>query len=333
MNDLLVGLLGALLATSQAAAAASQSDQQKTGVTVTVPNPDDPTEKAYRRLLEKDDAAHEEIDKWILEEGRLRKKGAGLSEQTLILRIEQRQKKVEDAYRSFLLRHSRHTRARLAFGGFLNEQGREQEAAKQWEKARELEPDNPAPWNNLANVYGHSGPVEKAFDYYQKAIDLAPFEAVYHHNLAVTIYLHRKAAREHFKIDEDAVFDKSLALYRQALKLQPNNFELATDFAQSYYGIRPPRIKDAIKAWDGALKIARDDFEREGVHIHLARFEINAGEFAAARARLKGVKDERYKGLVKRVMSSLERKEAAVRDLSEAGAPAPAAEPAVPIGQ
>ena len=284
---------------------------------------EDPVEKAYQRLLEEDDKAQADIDKWILEEGRLRQQGAGIPVSTLELRIEQRRKKVEDAYRSFVFHNPEHAASRLAFGSFLNEQGRESDAAEQWKKAAEIAPDNPAAWNNLANYHGHNGPVKKAFEYYEKAIKLNPKEPVYRHNFAVTVYLFRKDAREYFETDEDGVFDKSLALYREALKLDPDNFVLATDYAQSYYGIRPPRIADGIKAWTAALKLARDDFEREGVEIHLARFEINAGKFESAGKRLRSVKDKRYGALVKRVLESLERKRLAARGVSETPVAAP----------
>ena len=278
---------------------------------------EEPTvEQAYRRLLEEDDKAQKEIDKWILEEGRLRDQGAGIPVSTLELRIEQRRKKVEDAYRSFVFHNPDHVASRLAFGSFLNDQGRESEAAGQWEKARKLAPENPAVWNNLANYHGHNGPIAKAFEYYEKAIELSPKEPVYRHNFAITVYLFRKDAREYFKTDEDGVFNKSLALYREALKLDPDNFELATDYAQSYYGIRPPRIQDGLKAWTETLKLARDDFEREGVQIHIARFEINAGRFESAKKRLLSIKDERYGPLVKRVLESLDRKKLAAQDVS-----------------
>ncbi len=280
------------------------------------PKQEAPVEQAYRRLLEEDDKAQKEIDKWILEEGRLRDQGAGIPVSTLELRIEQRRKKVEDAYRSFLFHNPDHVASRLAFGSFLNDQGRESEAAQQWEKARKLAPENPAVWNNLANYHGHNGPIAKAFEYYEKAIELNPKEPVYRHNFAVTVYLFRKDAREYFKTDEDGVFNKSLALYREALKLDPDNFELATDYAQSYYGIRPPRIQDGLKAWTETLKLARDDFEREGVQIHIARFEINAGRFEPAKKRLLSIKDERYAPLVKRVLESLERKKLAAQGVS-----------------
>ncbi len=309
VNRFLFGLLTTLLSAFPSFSASPEAPAKSAA--------EDPVEKAYREILEDDDKAQAEIDKWILDESRLRAKDAGIPISTLEQRIEQRRKKVDEAYRSFILKNPKHARARLAYGSFLGDQGFEAEAAKQWEKARELEPDNPAAWNNLANYHGHKGPQTKAFQYYEKAIELAPFESVYHHNFAVTVYLYRKDAREYFKTDEDGVFDKALELYRKAMDLDPNNFELATDYAQSYYGIRPPRLAAGLKAWQAASKLARDDFEREGVEIHIARFELNSGRFDAARKRLQAIKDERYKGLVDTVLKSLERKQAAARGISE----------------
>ena len=46
---------------------------------------------------------------------------------------------------------------------------------------------------------------------------------------------------------------KALALYAQALKLSLTNFPLATDLAQSYYGIKPVRTADALRSWTNAL--------------------------------------------------------------------------------
>ena len=75
------------------------------------------------------------------------------------------------------------------------------------------------------------------------------------------------------------MFDKALALYQKAIKLDPDNFPLATDYAQSYYGIKPLRTNDALVAWTNALHIARDEVEREGVYIHLARIKISIRKF------------------------------------------------------
>jgi len=308
MDSFLIGLLSALVATNQPVAV-SNFVARTTGISVTVPKPNDPVEKEYQQLLETDDAAQEEVDKWIRDETAFREKGAGLPDATLRARIEQRLKAVRDTYEGFLRNHPDHARAHLAYGSFLMETHEDEEAVNQMEKARELDPKNPAAWNNLANYYGHRSPVQKAFEYYAKAIELNPNEPVYYQNLATTVFLFRPDAMAFYKIDEPEVFDKALDLYRKAMKLDPDNFVLASDYAQSYYGIRPMRTGDAIAAWESALKIAPDDKEREGVYIHLARIKLNAERFEEVHHLLNSVTNEMYASLKNRLLRNLERQE------------------------
>ena len=193
----------------------------------------------------------------------------------------------------------------LAFGSFLNDTHDEDGAVEQWEKARELDPKNPAAWNNLANFYGHRGPVKKAFEYYAKAIELDGHESVYYHNLATTVYLFRVDAEEYYHMTEDQVFDKSLGLYRKAIELDPDDFVLFSDYAESFYGTKPPRWQDGLAAWTSALKIAHDDAEREGVYIHLARINLKLGNFDAARRSLNEVTNSMYTVLKGRLTRNL----------------------------
>ncbi len=306
MDSFLIGLLSALVATNQPVAV-SNLVMRTTGVSVTLPDPND---KEYHKLLELDDAAQEEVDKWIRDDTAFREQGAGLGTATLRVRVEQRLKPVRDAYDDFLRRHPDHARAHLAFGSFLNDTQGEDGALQHWEKARELDPKNPAAWNNLANYYGHRSPVKKAFEYYAKAIELNQNERIYYQNLATTVFLFRKDAMEFYKIDEQQVFDKALELYRQAMKLDPGNFVLATDYAQTYYGIRPIRTEEAITAWKDVLKIASNETEREGVYLHLARIKLSAGRFDEVRRHLDGVTNEVYADLKKRLERNLEKQEA-----------------------
>jgi tetratricopeptide (TPR) repeat protein len=170
-----------------------------------------------------------------------------------------------------------------------------------------LAPTNPAPWNNLANYYGHRGPVQKAFEYYAKAIELDPNQSVYYHNLAVTVYLFRTDAGQYFHLTEQQVYDKALDLYRQAIKLDPDDFVLFSDYAESFYGTNPPRWKDGLDAWTDALKIAHDEDEREGVYIHLARIDLKLGRYDEARMRLNGVTNQAYAVLKNRIAKNLDR--------------------------
>lgn len=249
----------------------------------------DPVEPEFQRLMGLDDAAQEDIDKWIKDNNSFQQKGAGLSEAVLSLKIEQRLAPVKQAYEAFLQRHPKHARAQLAFGSFLNDLGEEQEARKRWEKALELDPSNPAAYNNLANSYGQNGPVAKAFDLYAKAIELNPRQAIYYHNLGSVLVLHRKEAAAHYRINEQQVLRNALELYRLGQKFDPTNFQLATDLAQVYYGLQPAEPEAAIAAWTQALALARDGLEREGVQIHLARAKAATGRLNEARQHLNSV--------------------------------------------
>ena len=85
---------------------------------------------------------------------------------------------------------------------------------------------------------------------YTKAIDINPREPVYYENLATVVYLYRTDARAYYHLTNDQpVFDMALDLYRKAMALDPTNFALATELAESYYGIKPTRTDDALNAW------------------------------------------------------------------------------------
>jgi tetratricopeptide (TPR) repeat protein len=208
---------------------------------------------------------------------------------------------VRRGYEEFIQQHPKHVRARIAYGSFLGDIGEEDGSRSQLEKALEIEKDNPAVYNNLANIYGHSGPVAKAFEFYAKANQLNPKEPVYLQNFATTVYLFRKDAMEFYGITEQQVFDKALGLYSNAFRLDPTNFPLATDLAQTFYGIRPPRVEPALAAWTNALAVANDDIEREGVQIHFARLKIADRRFAEARGHLDAVQNPMYKDIKARL--------------------------------
>jgi tetratricopeptide (TPR) repeat protein len=188
----------------------------------------------------------------------------------------------------------------LAYGGFLSDIGEETDALRQWDKARELDPGNPVSWNNLANYYGHNGPITNAFTCYARAIELKPGEALYYQNFATTVFLFRKDAMAFFHLTEPQVFEKAIGLYRQARLRDPENFLLATDLAQSFVAIKPPKTGDAaadrkaeqqvadeaLAAWRDAMTLAPDENARQGVHVHILRWQINSGRFGEAHASL-----------------------------------------------
>jgi len=302
MSDLTIGLLSALLATNQPQAV-SNVILQHTGISVPVPDSNDPAERELRNLMIADDAAFDEINSWLTTNQIPRSDTNSIA--ALKEKIHERLEVQKHAYDNFIRNHPDSARGFLAYGSFLNDIGEEIAAKTQYENSRQLDPKNPAVWNNLANYYGEYGELSNAFAYYTEAIRLDPVEPVYYQNFATTVYLYRKDAREFYGINEQQVFDKALGLYRQAMALATNDLVLATDYAESYYGIKPFRTNDALLAWTNCLDISKDENEREGVLTHLARTKIVAGMFDDAQADLDAVTNRAFTELKKRLERSL----------------------------
>ena len=307
MTNFIIAALGALLATNQPGAISNLVHSQ-TGVAVKVADPNDPVEKEFKKLMEEDDAAQAEVDKWIRDNAEFAAKGGGVPNPELNKKILDRFASVRKGYEKFIDQHTNHVGAMVAYASFLHDLGDEDAEHNYLERALEIDKTDPAIWNNLANYYGHRGPVKKAFTYYEKALELNPTEPVYYHNFGTTVFLFRKDVKEYYDIDEQQVFDKALGLYSNAMRLSPTDFPLASDVAQTYYGIKPSRTDDALRAWTNAFNIANDEIEREGVHTHFARVKMNAGRFDEARAHLTVVTNEMYADLKKRLERNVQEK-------------------------
>ncbi len=290
----------------------------------------DPLEKEYQQLLDRDNEAQEEVDRWIREYREFAAKGAPAEDEALNRRIRERLAPVRKGYEDFLREHPEHVRARIAFASFLGDVESETAALEHLEIALRYDTNNPTIYNNMANIHGHIGDVKKAFEFYSKAIALAPDEPVYYHNFGTTVYLFRKDAREYFNIDEQQVFTKAFALYSNALRLDPDNFPLASDVAQTYYGVKPLRANDAMKAWTNALSLAHDEVEREGVYLHFARIRMLEDKHAEARSWLDRVTNSMYADLKRRVLRSIEQRANPATNATATATNSQSAKPASP---
>jgi tetratricopeptide (TPR) repeat protein len=115
------------------------------------------------------------------------------------------------------------------------------EAAEEYEKALELEPDNVDVMSNLGVTYYRLGELDKAIEIYTKAIAIAPEDADIHSNLAAA-YVQKQ---EPGATDQ---LDMALEQYQTAI-------ELAPDLAEAHYGAGAVyallgRIEEAIQAFE-----------------------------------------------------------------------------------
>ena len=205
------------------------------------------------------------------------------TETAAIARWKAQVRRLEGDYKRFLNTHPRHTRAMVAYGGLLDGQGRQEEAIRWWKKAIEIDPREAYAYNDLANHYGHDGNAAEALRYYAKAIELVPTEPIFRFNWATTCQLFRNESHAVYGWNTDQIFEHSLAQFRAARDLAPQDYELSTAYAETFYQTPKPDWQEAYKAWQFCLGQSLDDRQREFVWGHLARVCVRLGRYDEAR--------------------------------------------------
>jgi tetratricopeptide (TPR) repeat protein len=299
MSDLLVGALSLLLATNRPAELETLL-QARTGITwpqlrgASI-DTNDPVAVELAAIEEAEDAAQAAVRRWLAPHAGAQSLPAEVQE-----RIDERQSSVRRRYVDFVTRHPGRADGHVSYGGYLEDLGEEPEMVVELERARELDPRNPIVWHQLAAHYAHRGPIEKAFPYFDEAVRLNPTEPVFWNSLGTVTFLFRRDAEAYFKTNEAGVFARAFGYYDRAMQLRPFDFQLASEVAKSWYGVRPQAdqpaqdkaaaeariIESGLAAWTNALRVAPNDEEREQVRVHFARWNIRARRFDIARSQL-----------------------------------------------
>lgn len=265
----------------------------------------DPIQEAIKKAQDYETAKRSEHEKKFLETFDLTEDDRLPAQETLQKLWADEENKIEKSFLDITRKYPESSDAVVALGNYFNDRGLEFKAFEQWEKALVMAPEDPAIWNNLAGYYTHNGDINKAFEYFEKAVSLPPPHWVYYHNFGNVVFLFRKDSMEHYRLDEQEIFDKAFDIYAQAQALEPANFELARDIANSYYLVRPPRFAKAIASWEGVLHIASNDHERQDVLIHLARWELKANNPDKALEYINQVTLPEHATLKKRVKKNI----------------------------
>lgn len=218
------------------------------------------------------------------------------------LKVELR--RLEGDYKHFLHDHPRHTRAMVAFGSLLYDQHREDEGMHWWERAIVIDPQEAYAYNDLANDYGHNGHADKALRYYQKAIDLAPTEPIFRFNWATTCQMYRNESQAVYGWSKEEIFQHALEQFRAARDLVPQDFGMATAYAETFFMMPKPDWQGAYEGWQFCLQQPLDDQQRQLVYANIARTCIRLGRIDEARQWLVKLTDSGQAS----VRRSLERK-------------------------
>lgn len=144
------------------------------------------------------------------------------------------------------------------------------DAVKRFERARELEPDDPAIYFNLGVAYTFVKEEDKAIETFQTCVNLNPLAAEAYYNMG-QIYLLRK---------ED--FSKALSCFSRAASVRPDYVGAHHQKGTVYELLGDP--KKALECWEKTLELdpnntmAKDNIERVKDFINRETIEKSQSE-------------------------------------------------------
>jgi tetratricopeptide (TPR) repeat protein len=223
-------------------------------------------------------------------------------------------RQIRTAYEFVLHHYPKNARAKTYHGEVLYDRfGDMETAVKDWVEAATLDPKLSSPYNDLGIHYCHFGEYTKGLQYYDKALELDPDNPDYLYNIVQTYLTNFPEVQSYRKWDKKKVYRQAMKLSKKAAKLAPNDFDLVRDYAMNFFAAENFGVKadwkDAAEAWQRALPLARNDAERLNAWLNEARVWKQAKDPAKARSCIEEVlKIQPNNAVVKRLLSELPEK-------------------------
>jgi tetratricopeptide (TPR) repeat protein len=150
---------------------------------------------------------------------------------------------IETLWRTTLAWNPNSSLAHNNLGNIFLQNGRVDEAMKQFQKALDIEPRYALAHNNLGAALYQKGQVDEAVAHYQKALEIEPRYAQAHNNLGIVLF-------------QKGQVDEAMAHFQKALAIQPNNAEIYNNFGNALLG--KGEAAGAIRCFQKAVEIAPD---------------------------------------------------------------------------
>ncbi len=244
---------------------------------------DAPSQTAEEQQLERI-VAYDDLQRGLIRwDLRLASEYEGRGEKDLaeekVMSAGKRRDDVVQRYVSFLSEFPENAAAHNYYGETLADlKTAEMEAAEQWRKAIELDPQLADPHNNLGIHYGHFGQPEKSIDEFRKAVELSPNVGEFHFNLGLALHNFRYVAMNKYGWSLAELFEEILKESRKARELEPEDLEIARDYAITFFGAESfkvtPDWQEALAAWQYCLRLAEGADMRFNVLLNLGRVAL-----------------------------------------------------------
>lgn len=190
---------------------------------------------------------------------------------------------VREAYEFGLKKYSEDARLVNAYGELLYDQfGENAGALRAWHQAISLDPKYAPPYNNLGLDQCHSGQYETGIANLEKALALDPKNPDFMFNIAQIYLIHFPQVEKIKKWKPKKIYQRAMALSKEATETAPEDFELAEDYALNFLAAENFKVEAdweaAAAAWQRARGLTQAPDKVFNAWLNEARCWSKAGE-------------------------------------------------------
>ena len=217
-----------------------------------------------------------------------------------------RESRLKEIYRQIAAKYPEAGPVQQAAGEAMAELKQPGAALAYLQRAQTLDPKNAETADLLGSTYLVLGRAREAAGQFQRAAEAQPDVAGYQFALANVQFLFRQELLAPPALpDEQAVLRSALAHFRRASELAPGDLRLAKAYAETFYVFAQPDWTEALAAWQTVLVLSAD--QPDFANGHLARISLRLGRRQEAEAYLAKIHDPAFDPMKRSLRRQAER--------------------------
>ena len=198
---------------------------------------------------------------------------------------------VHTEYAALLAKNPENPAVIAAYGLYLAQIDKGDDALRMLLKADSLDPTIPQVKNQLGNYMIEQANFQLALPYYLEAIRFAPREPLYHYQLANLLYYFREEFVQYEILSKDTVEDQMFRAFKSAAELAPDNMAYQYRYAEAFYDHPFADLKEALSVWDGLFHRVQDERDKQIILLQQANCHLKLGHPEEASLLLDRVND------------------------------------------
>lgn len=210
------------------------------------------------------------------------------------------------SYRTYLLDNPDDVSALILYGKLLRRVDQNEEAFQAFLKADSLDPKIAVVKQQIGTHLAETGKGKAALPFFLGAISLEPKTAIYHFSLGQLLYAFRDEFIEENIFTADALERETIQAYRNAVTLEPDNFDYQMRLGEAYYDMASPDWRAALEHWSAMLDQFGDTSLRHDIlSLHKANVLAKLGRYDEAREIAENISEPNLQYSKQQVLDSI----------------------------